>query len=640
MSLANPMALVLLGLAAPVIGFYILKIRPRRAPVSTLMFWRRIHEDRKPRSLWRRLRHLLSLLLQLVFLSLLVAAVADPLFRWQQARSRRIVIVVDDSAGMAATDVVPSRLESARARARAIIEGMRQGDEASIVSVSRPRVVCGATDHERTLKQALASIGQTDLPARVPEALTLARRLLSGSTKTPRIVILSDAAFDQAAEIAREPGVELETVGGRVGNVGITQLQARRSVLDPVGYEILVEVTNASDQPQRVRLELELGADPIDVVPLSLEAGGRSVQVFEKTSAEGGRIHARLDQSDPLLSDNDAWAVLPRRARRRVVLATPGNLFLEKVFEALPIVDLEVERLADGARPVTVGSAPGVVHVYHRQVPETLPAGSVFVIDPQASSPLWTVGEVVKQAVVAKQDRESAYMANIRLDSVALPDSRKLTFPAGARVLAESVAGDPLLAVIDRPGTSGGKVVVLGVDLDKSDLPLQTAFPILAANVLSEFGGTKGELREALPAGSTALVELGSELKAGESFVLHAPDGRETPVPLAPSATSATVGPLDRQGVWSVIRRPVQGAAGASEPVARELAPGDVVVTELACNLANRRESDLRAPEGLTRATSAGAGGLGARPIWYYLLATAWILSCWEWFLYQRRWID
>jgi hypothetical protein len=32
--------------------------------------------------------------------------------------------------------------------------------------------------------------------------------------------------------------------------------------------------------------------------------------------------------------------------------------------------------------------------------------------------------------------------------------------------------------------------------------------------------------------------------------------------------------------------------------------------------------------------------GWGGRPIWYYLIATAWLLAGLEWFLYQRRWIS
>ena len=100
MNLVNPTALLLAGLAVPIIIFYILKIRLRRVPVSTLLFWQQIFEEKKRRSLWQRLRHLLSLLLQLAFLCLLVLALADPIFRWQQARARRTVIVVDNSASM------------------------------------------------------------------------------------------------------------------------------------------------------------------------------------------------------------------------------------------------------------------------------------------------------------------------------------------------------------------------------------------------------------------------------------------------------------------------------------------------------------------------------------------------------------
>ena len=103
MNLVNPTALLLAGLAVPIVVFYILKIRLRRVPVSTLLFWQQIFEEKKPRSLWQRLRHLLSLLLQLAFLALLVFALAEPIFRWQQARARRLVLVVDNSASMNAT---------------------------------------------------------------------------------------------------------------------------------------------------------------------------------------------------------------------------------------------------------------------------------------------------------------------------------------------------------------------------------------------------------------------------------------------------------------------------------------------------------------------------------------------------------
>ena len=86
---------------------------------------------------------------------------------------------------------------------------MRLGDEMAIIAAgSQPRVVCGLTDHQRTLREALESIAPSDGPTRVADAVTLARRLLSGSDKSHKVVVLTDGGFDGAAELARQDDVE------------------------------------------------------------------------------------------------------------------------------------------------------------------------------------------------------------------------------------------------------------------------------------------------------------------------------------------------------------------------------------------------------------------------------------------------
>jgi len=156
-----------------------------------------------------------------------------------------------------------------------------------------------------------------------------------------------------------------------------------------------------------------------------------------------------------------------------------------------------------------------------------LPEGSVFVIEPERSGALWQVGESLHNPVVAKQDKDSPLMLHIRLDNVIMPEARKLALKGPAHVLAESAGGDPLYAVLDRPDSAGqAKVVVLTVDLDKSDLPLQTAFPIMSTNLLNWFGGTKGELREAIGAGGIAVVDVAPQTNSSVEHVLHSPDGR------------------------------------------------------------------------------------------------------------------
>src|SRR5688572_22799691 len=159
MNLANPTALFWAALAVPIVVFYILKIRLRRVPVSTVLFWRQIFEEKKPRSLWERLRHLVSLLVQLALLALLVGALAEPFFRWEAAAARRVVLVVDNSASMNATDAAPTRLDRAKVLGQQVIAGLRHRDEMAVVAAgTQPQVVCGLTGHQRTLRDALDAL--------------------------------------------------------------------------------------------------------------------------------------------------------------------------------------------------------------------------------------------------------------------------------------------------------------------------------------------------------------------------------------------------------------------------------------------------------------------------------------------------
>ena len=131
----------------------------RRVPVSTTIFWQQIFQDKRPRSLWQHLRHLLSLLAQIALLLLLVLALGEPYFKSEMVQARRLVLVVDNSASMNATDVAGGRLEAARREADALISSLRFRDEMAIVTGgAQPRVVCGFTGHERHAGQALAQV--------------------------------------------------------------------------------------------------------------------------------------------------------------------------------------------------------------------------------------------------------------------------------------------------------------------------------------------------------------------------------------------------------------------------------------------------------------------------------------------------
>ncbi len=708
MQLASPISLFWLTLAIPIVAFYVLKIRMRRVPVSTVMFWHQIFEEKKPRSIWQRLRHLISLLLQLAFLGLLVIAVADPFFASERLHARRVVLIVDNSASMQAQTGRVTRLEAAKQRGERLISGLRVRDQMAIISAGTvPRIATGLTHHQRTLTEALDGIAPTDGPTEVERAVTLARRLLMNHDNG-QIVVLSDGCFATATQLATaenkassmspdrsptkdvrvplskrnaqsdaesaaiaegddqksvSPNVQLHIVGEPVDNLGITQFQIRRSLVDVIGYQVLVEVTSFSERPTECRLEMTLDENLVDVIPLRLEPGERQRQIFEHTSSTGGQMIAQLDFDDGLATDNRATAILPKREPQPVVLVTEGNLFLQSALAAIPLVRLEtVTELPDEV-------PRDAILFFDGKSPEQLPNGNVFVVEPTAPSNFWKLGNQIDAPIVTEQESDSELMTHVQLENVVMPTARRFDMQCEHQVLARSIGGDPLYAAIDH---ADGKVLILSVDLKKGDLPLRTAFPIMVMNAIRWFRGERAELQQAVPTGAIVECHLGATTKGipatlesptfssdrAERFVLRRPDGTDQ---VLPNVDRLTLGPLDQVGVWQVrtthglakqpsssdrSRRAVTVAgnraeiAGDRSSTRAGLDSRSETVVQYACNLANAAESDLRPAATFAQPPATYGGIFGGRPIWFYLIGLAFALTTLEWFLYQRRWIS
>ncbi len=685
MSFALPIALALAGLALPIIGFYILKIRLRRVPSSTNLFWKQIFNEKPPRSLWQNFRHLLSLLLQLLMLFLLVISIADPYFPWQLLHARRIVIVMDHSASMRATDIKPSRVEASRKAAHDLINNLRFHDQAAIVlSGKHPTVIVGMTNHIPTLQRAVDSLEVTDAPTELKEAVELGKQII-GKHPQGEVVVFTDGCVISAdierGDTMEKPGgnestrenrpSEVETKknaskvvyrlsGGEASNVGITQFQVRRSLIDPIGYETLASVHNASDKPVKCRLELTLDEIPVDVLPLDLKPDETWSRSIEKTSLNGGQLVAALTQVriedsnadskafelNQLGSDDMAWALLPPRQIQKVLIVSPGNLFLQKVFEANPLVRIETTKELPTQWPVDS------IIVLHEQVPLQLPNGNIFVIDPVGPCDHWEVGSVLENPIVTEQDKSSPLMKHIRLDNVLMPEAKQVIFKVAPHVLAGTVTGDPVYAEVKR---TGGKCLVLSVNLERSDLAFRTAFPIMVTNSLGWFAGQTGELRESQATGAISNVafEVAPNLRP-ESLTLRSPSFRtsrflasivdksanpvavDSPDRSSSSQSSALmsgrIGPLNEVGIWS-IRLPLDDAEKNQSSI-----DADSLI-DVAVNLASSRETDLRPDKELQESSKSPAivaGWLG-RPVWFYLVVAACLLAMAEWFLYQRR---
>ena len=150
---------------------------------------------------------------------------------------------------MKATDAEPTRLGKAVQEAHAVIKGLRFRDEMAIVTAgTQPKVVCGLTGHQKTLRDALDAVPATDGPGKLADAIATARRLVNKeqAEAESRVVIITDGSGDELAKALAEEEKKPEAeriklsvirIGEKTPNVGITRFQVRRSTIDPIGYE-------------------------------------------------------------------------------------------------------------------------------------------------------------------------------------------------------------------------------------------------------------------------------------------------------------------------------------------------------------------------------------------------------------------
>ena len=501
-------------------------------------------------------------------------------------------------------------------------------------------------------------------------------------------------AIHRPETLAKDEAIQMVGYGTPQDNQAITQFQVRRSLLDAIGYQTLIEVSNFSDKPYKGRLELNLEDQLVDVVPVELEPGANKTLHLDQASATGGRLVARLDTSDALATDNSAMAVLPTRRPINVSLVTPGSVFLKSALESIPLVDLklfqqELPKVEEGAPAVPVNfvlpeNAQRSITILHRLVPAQLPPGKLLIINPQTDSDLWTVGKAIEQPLVATVSEQSPVTQHVKLTNVLFPDARSLTFTGEAELLIKTPLDEPLLAYIRRPT---GEVLVLNVDLDQGDLPLRIAFPVMMKNALEWFDGSTGELQQAIATGGSTQVVLPklaaktanettaqpevatkkadepttetAELEQSASskdtskqavsdvnqYWMRDPLGQLTP--LTSDAETATLSVMKLSGLWSVgTKADLENDPWNSEstgtstdssqeqlPVAQRLER----LRHLACNLSSREESDLRPRTELRSADQFGLLSLGGRSIWFYCVLAALALAAVEWWLYQRR---
>ncbi len=600
---------------------YILKLRRRVVAVPFSPLWERILRDKEATSLFSKLKRLMSLLLQLALLALLVLALGDPRAAESLIKGRTVVVLVDASASMQATDVSPSRLAVAREEVKKIVRGLGGADRMLVAQMDAMVTPLGPmTSDTSALERELDAVHATDTRADFPRALRFAGDVLRGAPRG-EIIVVSDGALGEASDASGpvhtgDATLSFVKVGSGNRNVGITQFSVRRYPLDKNRYEVMLELSNTGTQPEDVELQLVGDGALVDLTKLRLQPGERLPRFYPQLSGASRTLEAKLaladGSHDSLPADDHAYALLPERRRAKVLVVSAGNTYLE----AALLLDeyLDVTDVAPAGYPAAVAKGGWDAVVLDGVTPAEMPKTNALYLDPRGPGSPVAVGEALKQPGFDKVDRKHPAVRFLALDDVNVSQGHKLTPQAGDKVLGASDGGaSPLLVA----GTRGGfRFVAMGFDVRDSDLPLRTAWPLFIVDCINWFTDEDAQYL--------------STFRTGEVWR----------IPVAPGVTQATVKLPDGTTQTAPVHEGRAIMLGQHAGF-YELTGGGQT-TSFAASLLDESESAI-APQDSPQVDGKVPGApegfhIGVRrEIWIYLLLAVALLTALEWATYHRR---
>ena len=674
MAFLAPLALLGLLFGPLILAFYMLRLRRSERTVSSTYLWQQLVRDVEANAPWQRLRRSLLLLLQLLLVVALALVVARPFVERDAGLARDVVLVVDASASMAATDVFPDRLTAAKRAAIAALNELPADGKVSVVAASgTARVVANEVSDRGRLATLIEEIRVSSAAGNMEDALKLAGAL-AARARGAEVLVATDGALARTPTARLAVPIRVLPVGRERHNQAIVALAVRGDA-SGVKRSVFVSIANLDTERASRRLQVLADGVPVSARDLTLDPVGRTEVLIDELPPGTRVVEARLGRTDAsgatgasaapadqLAIDDAAWAIVPSDRLQRILLVGRGNVYLQNALSLLPNVELY------GATPEEYAGTTGKEHfdlfVFDGYLPPELPKKPILAIAPPVTSAVGKVTGKLEEPAVGQPAPDEPLLRNVDLTRLHVADAQRIELPSWARRVIPGPDGAPLLYSGLREGLP---TAVLAFDLRRSDLPLQVAWPILAANLSGELLGLNRAatapvapgspvelslppgatgLRVTRPDGSAVEIEPGRRGAGSVTFVATDllgvytsepifPESSPRASPAGPSPTPAAT-PLPSPGASA-------GAGAAASPSGAPSGDQEEGRTAFAVDLLDPDESNIAptsgeplAALGTPRAQSSTEPARAREEWWVPLAILALLLLMAEWLVYER----
>jgi hypothetical protein len=380
MNFLNPLGLLGLISLPVIVGLHLYRERSRRVVVSSLNLWSFLDiQLRGSKSRYLRITRLL--LLDLLIAALLSLALAHPELKVPFFFDPRehVIILIDDSSSMFATDVFPTRFGMAITEIQALLNEQKPNNVVSVLTFGG-EVSCVGDSREikiQTLSSRVGNLQAGDVDEDILSAMSLGYSMISDLIPV-EFHIFTDGAFEEPKFSNLPHSIQWHFYGQNSGNQAITSLNISEVSMN--NHQVFTNIANFSDD--QIILEATFQADGIEVarVPVALTPQAVVPQIWNVTG-QPGIISVSLSGTDSFQLDD--FASLGRISDRliRVVLVSENPAPVDRAILAIPNVELQVYQPTE--------FLPGMDYdllIFRGYLPVSLPAGNILVLDPPLDS--------------------------------------------------------------------------------------------------------------------------------------------------------------------------------------------------------------------------------------------------------------
>jgi Aerotolerance regulator N-terminal len=562
MGFLHPGALYFFALAPALLIAYLVRERPRRVVVSSVLAFRALRARRGqrvggwPRPDW-------MFFVELLILSLSVLAMAGP---YVARAGNPVAVVLDDSAAMqAVTQAGRTRFDRARDAAADALEKISGPGEVNVYLTSpQPHRLGPAFATASDAVTAIEGLRATDAPTD-PAALTTLLSQLGADQRLRRVI------YAGARQIASPvpPRIEAFAVGEPQPNFAIGSFVLRREALGQSTLHARLTVGNFS--PQAETLQVAIAGDGHSVARATAHLEPGQVGALEFPSLTPARVYrADLKPGDGLALDNVAYATAGAVKSISILFVTPAPDD-SRGLDTLPGVAV---RTLSPANFTLRALADADLAIFEYAVPKEIPAVNALLVMPPPGDPVFDfTAEPASSLQVTGWPPTSPLTDSVNFRLLNLRAGEYFGLHPWLQPIVTGNAGALMMA----GERAGHRFVALGFNpfpyLGKQNLPMS----VLTLNCLSYLAGF-GAQTSGYHTGEPWIVPAGVE-----TIVL--PDGHKLRVTPGMLFTQT-----DKQGVY-------------------QLVASDGATSLRAVNLADLGVSDLESAPAL-KLEASGAGGV------------------------------